>query len=76
MFHRDIKPTNILYAKDQDRFILIDFNVASDASNTEYAGTGPYIAPDLASSSHEVNYNESGDPFALGTTIYQSLIHI
>lgn len=70
LFHRDIKPNNIFWDKKEDRFVLIDFNVASDTGNNDWVGTAPYIAPDLAKSSQEVNFDTSADPFALGTTIY------
>lgn len=71
LYHRDIKPSNILWDKEE-RFVLIDFNVAALAdSDSRYVGTNPYIPPDLAVSSMEVNWDKSADTFALGITLYE-----
>lgn len=71
ILHRDIKPQNIIWDSEQ-RFVLIDFNVASFAKeNKDFVGTNPYLAPDLVSDNHRVNWDESADTFALGVTLYQ-----
>lgn len=71
LFHRDIKPNNILWDK-AEHFVLIDFNVAAIAeADYNFVGTNPYIAPDLAVSAMEVNWDTSADPFALGITLYE-----
>lgn len=72
LYHRDIKPSNII--KEPDRgYVLIDFNIAKESSNTEtYVGTGPYIAPDLVNGNN-INWDSSGDTFALGVTLYELL---
>ena len=74
MFHRDIKPYNIMMDRNQ-RFVLIDFNIASgDVDSQSGAGTRPYMAPDMFTPSGIV-VNKSTDTFALGITIYELLAH-
>lgn len=74
MYHRDIKPYNIMMDKNQ-RFVLIDFNIASDNSDSmSGAGTRPYMAPDMFTPKGIV-VNKSTDTFALGITIYELLAH-
>jgi len=71
LFHRDIKPQNIVFDKE-DRFVLIDFNVASALENNrEHVGTHPYLAPDLIADNYKVNWNKSADTFALGVTLFE-----
>jgi serine/threonine protein kinase len=71
MFHRDIKPQNIIW-DNQERFVLIDFNVASFAEdNTDFVGTNPYLAPDLVTDSNNVNWDKSADVFSLGVTLFE-----
>lgn len=71
MYHRDIKPQNIIW-DNQDRFVLIDFNVASFAEdNTDFVGTNPYLAPDLVTDSNTVNWDKSADVFSLGVTLFE-----
>lgn len=71
MFHRDIKPQNIIW-DNQERFVLIDFNVASFAEdNTDFVGTNPYLAPDLVTDSNNVNWDKSADLFSFGVTLFE-----
>lgn len=71
LYHRDIKPQNIVFDKEE-RFVLIDFNVASALENNkEHVGTHPYLAPDLIADNYKVNWNKSADPFALGITLFE-----
>ena len=71
VLHRDIKPQNIVWDK-QERFVLVDFNVASaDSVDTQHVGTYPYIAPDLIRSATKVDWDSSADTFALGITLYE-----
>lgn len=71
LYHRDIKPQNIVFDKE-DRFVLIDFNVASSIeTNKEHVGTHPYLAPDLVADGYKVNWDKTADPFALGITLYE-----
>jgi serine/threonine protein kinase len=71
VLHRDIKPQNIIW-NNQERFVLIDFNVASFAEdNKDFVGTNPYLAPDLITDNFKVNWDKSADIFALGITLYE-----
>lgn len=70
LYHRDLKPNNIIWVPGRG-YVLIDFNIAKEApqSNT-FAGTTPYIAPDLIQG-RKVLWDDSGDTFALGVTLYE-----
>ncbi|WP_255345387.1 serine/threonine-protein kinase [Pontibacter sp. BAB1700] len=71
ILHRDIKPQNIIWDKEE-RFVLIDFNVASSTeTNKDFVGTNPYLAPDLVTDNYKVNWDKSADTFALGVTLYE-----
>jgi len=71
ILHRDIKPQNIIW-NNQERFVLIDFNVASFVDdNKDFVGTNPYLAPDLITDGYKVNWDISADTFALGITLYE-----
>jgi len=73
ILHRDIKPQNIIWDKEQ-RFVLIDFNVSSFVEgNKEYVGTNPYLAPDLIKDDYKVHWDLSADTFSLGITLYELL---
>lgn len=74
LFHRDIKPENIICDKRRG-YVLIDFNIASDADDQAFAGTLPYMAPDLINSARRIEWDASADTFALGVTIYELLAH-
>ena len=73
ILHRDIKPQNIVWDNEQ-RFVLIDFNVASFADdNKDFVGTNPYLAPDLIIDGTKIDWDTSADTFALGITLYELL---
>lgn len=78
MYHRDIKPNNIVWDKRQ-RYVLIDFNISTAIQDdTAYAGTRPYMAPDLISNRdgyRVFDWDFSADTFSLGVTIYELLAH-
>ncbi|WP_019207202.1 methylation-associated defense system protein kinase MAD6 [Phocaeicola abscessus] len=75
IFHRDIKPNNIVWDKRQ-RYVLIDFNISTALEDdTAFAGTRPYMAPDLIVNGHKVNWDNSADTFSLGVTLYELLAH-
>lgn len=74
MLHRDIKPDNIMHVPDRG-YILIDFNVANENSQTSqqtFTGTKAYIAPDLIDPFRfEIKWDASADTFALGCTLFE-----
>ena len=74
VFHRDIKPANIFLDK-AGRFVLIDFNISALSDDNTFAGTSPYIAPDLVTDGRHVDWDASADTFALGVTVYELLTH-
>lgn len=49
VFHRDLKPQNILCSKDGSQVFLADFGLATlkDVSTTFGCGTAPYMSPGL-----------------------------
>lgn len=74
MYHRDIKPNNIVWDK-KNRYVLIDFNIATSTDDNSFAGTQPYMAPDLVKSSNHIAWDMSADTFSLGVTLYELLTH-
>ena len=74
MYHRDVKPNNIIWDKSS-RYVLIDFNISSQIDDKAFAGTYPYLAPDLIQGSSVINWDCSADTFALGVSIYQLIAH-
>lgn len=74
VFHRDIKPSNIMWDR-KNTFKLIDFNISSTTEDKSFAGTWPYMAPDLIISGNKIDWDSSADTFALGITIYQLFAH-
>lgn len=74
VFHRDIKPSNIMWHKRQV-YKLIDFNISTTTDDKSFAGTFPYMAPDLVVSGNKIDWDKSADTFSLGITIYELLAH-
>ncbi len=71
LFHRDLKPANIMLAMPDHRAVLIDFNIASLASDKHASGRTPaYCAPDWLSCSRA-----SYDLFGLGCVLYELVTH-
>lgn len=70
-YHRDIKPHNIIWHRNE-RFVLIDFNVAATAANltSEHVGTSPYLAPDRNHGS-SIEWTFDCDTFSLGVSLYE-----
>lgn len=74
LFHRDIKPNNIVWDNRQ-RYVLIDFNISTSVDDKAFAGTLPYMAPDLILSNKTIDWGPSADTFSLGITLYQLVAH-
>ena len=72
VFHRDVKPSNLLWTDHGVR--IIDFNVAVNAEDDESlpGGTRRYVPPDLQVG-EEMSTEEKidWDLFALGVTLYE-----
>lgn len=74
IYHRDIKPNNIMWHR-RERYVLIDFNIATSTDDKSFEGTLPYLAPDLVESSRRIDWDKSADTFSLGVTLYELLAH-
>jgi hypothetical protein len=71
LFHRDLKPANVMLAMPNHRAVLIDFNIASLASDEQAAGRTPaYCAPDWLTCG-----SASYDLFGLGCVLYELVLH-
>ncbi|AGE55265.1 serine/threonine-protein kinase [Paramecium bursaria Chlorella virus MA1E] len=78
--HRDIKPGNVLYGWNLDNVVLCDFGITekeSDIRQYNFAGTEPYVAPELkmksrvpAGACEEVFVGKPSDIFSLGATLF------
>ena len=74
LFHRDIKPNNIVW-DNRERYVLIDFNISTSTDDKSFAGTLPYMAPDLIRTNKTIDWGPSADTFSLGITLYQLVAH-
>ena len=74
LFHRDIKPNNIVW-DNRERYVLIDFNISTSTDDKSFAGTLPYMAPDLILPNKTIDWDPSADTFSLGITLYQLVAH-
>jgi len=66
LFHRDIKPDNILWI--DGKATLGDIGLVTDSSQTLLAGTPGFISPEIISGTRE--FEAKDDFYALGRTIY------
>lgn len=72
IYHRDIKPPNVMLELPSYRPKLIDFNIAAPANEaTGKAGTRRYWAPDISSA----GWGPHADLFSLGVVLYELIIH-
>lgn len=70
IIHRDVKPDNIMIG-DDERVVLVDFNIASPARDPSKTGSGTpeYFAPDAGLDFWE----PADDIFACGVVLYRLL---
>ena len=66
LFHRDIKPDNILWI--DGKATLGDIGLVTDSSQTILAGTPGFISPEVIAGTRE--FEAKDDFYALGKTIY------
>lgn len=72
IYHRDIKPPNVMLALPSHRPKLIDFNIASLANKAQgRAGTRRYWAPDVEAT----GWGPHADLFSLGVVLYELVLH-
>jgi serine/threonine protein kinase len=69
--HNDVKPDNILIGKG-NRFILIDFGIASNPHIGTYSGTEGYVAPDLKLG-EDREYSINGDLYSVSVCLFEWL---
>uniref|UniRef100_A0A8C5IYK9 Serine/threonine kinase 32A n=1 Tax=Junco hyemalis TaxID=40217 RepID=A0A8C5IYK9_JUNHY len=76
IIHRDIKPDNILL-DERGHVHITDFNIATmltkESPVTTIAGTKPYMAPEMFSSTKPTSYSFAVDWWSLGVTAYELL---
>lgn len=72
IYHRDIKPPNIMLELPSHQPKLIDFNIAAKASEAKgRAGTRRYWAPDVTTA----GWGAHADLFSLGIVLHELVLH-
>jgi serine/threonine protein kinase len=72
VYHRDIKPPNVMLELPSYKPKLIDFNIAAPANEAKgKAGTRRYWAPDVASA----GWGAHADLFSFGVVLYELIAH-
>ncbi len=77
IFHRDVKPANVIIGDDQSQVTLIDFGFArsvllDESLNEQLVGTVRYLAPEAAGML-AVPADERADLYALGVLLFECL---
>jgi len=75
IFHRDIKPDNVLFDSDE-RFVLADFGIAKSADSGGLTGTGAIIGTPCYMSPEQFKgeaIDGRSDIYALGVLFYEML---
>lgn len=79
IFHRDVKPSNILVSMDGKKILLADFGFSIVLDHHKMAqticGTPVYSAPELRQNEHDgaSSYSDKSDLWSLGLVIYESI---